>query len=297
LARGFEWAVTSGVSILIVLAVTLVALRSFRGLARKIENLMIEKAAVQAEGRDPEEVKKRISTLSNIVRAVGVVSIWAISLMIILKKIGLDIGPVIAGAGIVGVAVGFGAQNLVRDVISGFFILLENQIRVGDVATVNGTGGLVESINLRTVVLRDLAGVVHVFPNGDISTLANRTKEWSAMVYDIGVAYKEDTDRVCEVMREVAEGLRQDAEFGEHIIEPLEILGVDAFADSAVVIKARQKTRPIKQWFVGREYLRRLKKAFDEKDIEIPFPHRSIYFGEASKPIEALLKSETSTTT
>ena len=291
-SKTIEWAVTSGFAILAILLLTFLALYSFKSLAKRIEKATLEKTSSRTDLKDPEEIKKRISTLGGILRTTGVVAIWAIALMITLKKVGVDIGPIIAGAGIVGLAVGFGAQNLVRDIISGFFILFENQVRVGDVATVNGTGGIVESINLRTVVLRDLSGIVHIFPNGTISTLSNRTKGWSAMVFDIGVAYKEDTDRVSEVMIEVAEELRQDKFFGEKIIEPIEILGVDAFGDSSVVIKARQKTKPIQQWAVGREYLRRLKKAFDEKDIEIPFPHRSMYFGEASKPIEVLLKRE-----
>ncbi len=294
--RAIEWSVTSGIAVLVILILTFAALRSFRSLAKRIEKRMIENSTAPGETKDPEEVRKRIMTLSGILRTIGTSFIWTIAAMIIMKKLGVDIAPIIAGAGIVGLAVGFGAQNLVRDIISGFFILFENQIRVGDVATVNGTGGIVENINLRTVVMRDLSGVVHVFPNGTISTLSNRTKGWSAMVFDIGVAYKEDTDRVSEVMKEVAEELRQDASFGDKIIEPLEVLGVDAFGDSAVVIKARQKTKPIQQWTVGREYLRRLKKAFDQKDIEIPFPHRSLYFGEASKPIEVLLKSEGTST-
>ncbi len=177
-----------------------------------------------------------------------------------------------------------------RDVISGFFLILENQVRIGDVAVVNGTGGLVEQINFRTIVLRDLEGVVHVFPNGTVATLANRTHGWSAYVLDVGVAYKEDVDRVMAVMRRVSEEMRSEEPFAALMLEDIEIFGVDDFADSAVVIKARLKTRPIKQWEVGREYRRRLKQAFDREGIEIPFPHRSLYFGEASKPIEVRLQ-------
>lgn len=186
---------------------------------------------------------------------------------------------------------GFGAQNLVKDVISGFFMILENQVRVGDVAIVNGTGGLVEQINFRTIVLRDLSGVVHIFPNGSVNTLANMTREWSAYVLDIGVAYKENVDRVMDVMRAVGAELRADEKYGALMIEDIEISGVDKFDDSAVVIRARLKTLPIKQWEVGREYRRRLKHAFDREGIEIPFPHRSIYFGEASKPFRAALET------
>ncbi len=238
----------------------------------------------------PGQARKRVATLVGLLRTIAMVLLWAVVLVIVLDQIGLDVTPILAGAGIVGLAVGFGAQNIVRDLISGFFMVLENQVRVGDVAIVNGTGGLVEAITFRTIVLRDLAGVVHVFPNGTINTLSNMTKQWSGYVIDVGVAYKEDTDHVAEVMRRVAEELRQDPALGPMILEPIEIFGVDDFADSAVVIKARLKTYPIQQWNVGREYRRRLKKAFDAEGIEIPFPHRSIYVGEATKPFQVELK-------
>jgi small conductance mechanosensitive channel len=219
------------------------------------------------------------------------VAIWALAGVTVLGQLGLDITPILAGAGIVGLAVGFGAQNLVRDVISGFFVVLENQVRVGDVAIVNGTGGLVEAITFRTMVLRDLAGVVHVIPHGAVTSLANMTKGWSAYVLDVGVAYKEDTDRVVALMRTVAEELRTDPVYAAGILEPMEIFGVDEFAESQVTIKARLKTRPLEQWNVGREYRRRLKKAFDAAGIEIPFPHRSLYIGETSKPLPVLVQA------
>jgi small conductance mechanosensitive channel len=208
--------------------------------------------------------------------------------VIILGQVGLDVTPILAGAGILGLAVGFGAQNLVRDVISGFFLVLENHVRVGDVAVVNDTGGLVEAITYRVTVLRDLAGVVHVFPNGSITKLSNMTLRWSAYLMDIGVAYKEDTDRVVEVMKRVAEELRADPELGPRILGPLEVFGVDEFADSAVILKARLRTLPIEQWAVGREYRRRLKKAFDAEGIEIPFPHLSLYAGAQTRPFPQL---------
>ena len=162
-------------------------------------------------------------------------------------------------------------------------------MRVGDVAIVNGTGGLVEEINFRTMVLRDLSGTVHVFPNGTINTLSNMTKTWSAYVFELGVAYKENTDKVIEIVKEVASKLRDDPEFGPSILEPVEVYGVDKLGDSSVVIKGRIKTKPIRQWATGREFLRRVKQAFDEKGIEIPFPHRTFYFGEASPPVDLRL--------
>ena len=258
----------------------------------------LESALIMAGERTeavPGAAKKRVSTLVGMLRTIALVGLWAVVVIITLEQIGLNVTPILAGAGIMGLAVGFGAQNLVRDLISGFFLVLEDQVRVGDVAIVNGTGGLVEAISFRTIVLRDLSGVVHIFPNGTINTLSNMTKVWSGYVMDVGVAYKEDTDHVVEVMRRVGDELRQDPTLGPMILEPIEIFGVDEFADSAVIIKARLKTLPIQQWGVGREYRRRLKKAFDAEGIEIPFPHRSIYVGEATKPFQVQLKEAAAT--
>jgi len=232
----------------------------------------------------PGAARKRVQTLQGVIGTIAVVLIWFVVLLMALGQLGINIGPLLAGAGVFGLAIGFGAQNLVRDFVSGFFLILENQIRVGDVAMINGTGGLVERITFRTVTLRDLSAIVHTFPNGTIQTISNLTKDWSAYLMDIGVAYKEDTDRVVEVMRRVAEEMRAEPEYGSVMLEPLEVIGVDEFADSAVIIKARFKTQPLKQWFIGREYRRRLKKAFDAEGIEIPFPHRTIYTGEVTKP-------------
>ena len=241
---------------------------------------------IEKKSKFPSESKKRLETLFSIFFKIVYIILISIAVTIILSTLGVSIGPILTTAGIFGLAFSFGAQNLVRDIISGIFILYENQVRVGDVACINETRGLIEAINLRTIILRDFLGVVHIFPNGTITSLSNMTRGWSAMVFDIGVAYKEDPDKVMSVMEEVAEELRKDEKYEKDIIEPIEILGVDDFGDSAIVIKARIKTKPIKQWNIGREYRRRLKKAFDEKGIEIPFPHRSIYFGEASKPIQ-----------
>jgi small conductance mechanosensitive channel len=254
---------------------------------RNLEKRWIRRG--QAEGEPPSESVKRAETLVRLIRQGVYLVLWTAIGLVVLKEVGVEIGPILAGAGVAGLAVGFGAQNLVRDVIAGFFLILENQIRVGDVAIINGTGGLVEEVNFRTVVLRDLSGVVHVFPNGTINTLSNMTQEWSAYVFEIGVAYKENTDRVVAVMEGVLSELQADEIYGSLILEAPEIMGVDKFADSAVVIKGRIKTRPIRQWMVGREFLRRLKMAFDKEGIEIPFPHQTVYFGEASKPFDLRL--------
>ncbi|MBU4485651.1 MAG: mechanosensitive ion channel family protein [Candidatus Delongbacteria bacterium] len=238
------------------------------------------------------EAEKRIITLMGIVRRLGNLLIWLVFIMILLRKLGIDIAPILAGAGIIGLAVGFGAQELVRDFISGFFMLLEDQIRRGDYAIINGVGGMVEKIELRTITLRDMTGTVHIFQNGKIDTLSNMTKEWSAIVLEIGVAYKEDVDQVMQIMKEVGEELATDKELKDLIMEPIEILGLDKFADSSIIIKARIKTVPLSQWAIGREYRRRLKYAFDEKNIEIPFPHTTVYWGEAIKPLDLNIKKQ-----
>ncbi|MCC5789163.1 MAG: mechanosensitive ion channel family protein [Opitutales bacterium] len=254
-----------------------------KGLARLERRLQKQE---QAEGEPPSESSKRVETIVRLLRQASLIAVWVTVLLVVLREIGVEIAPILASAGILGLAVGIGAQNLVRDIIAGFFFILENQVRVGDVAVVNGTGGLVEKINFRTIVLRDLGGVVHVFPNGTVNTLSNLTSQWSAYIFDIGVAYKENTDRVIEIMKEVGRELKEDQEFGRFMLEEPEVFGVDQFANSAVVIKGRIRTRPIRQWAVGREFLRRVKFAFDEKGIEIPFPHQTLYIGEKSKPLD-----------
>ncbi len=278
------------IRILIILAAAFVisrmANRFIRGLRVRLVRIMAAHA-----GGEAQELEKRAATIGGILRKTIGVVIWTVALVIALRETGFDITPILAGAGVVGLAVGFGAQNLVRDVISGLFILLENQIRVNDVAVINGTGGLVEEINMRTTVLRSLDGTVHIFPNGAINSLSNMTREYSCYLFELGVAYKENTDRVVEVVKEVADALMKEPEFAESILAPIEFLGVDQFADSAVIIKARIKTVPIKQWMVGREMNRRIKLKFDELGIEIPFPHQSLYFGEASKPIRVQLEN------
>jgi moderate conductance mechanosensitive channel len=278
----------SSLRIILIVIAGLVALRIIRFFLQRLEAFLIR--TKEPSETVPGATKKRVVTLIGILRTIGRFVVWTLVLLISLDQMGVNVAPIIAGAGLLGLAIGFGAQNLVRDFIAGFFMILEDQVRVGDVAIINGTGGLVEAVTFRTIVLRDLAAVVHVFPNGSVNTLSNMTKQWSAYVIDVGVAYKEDTDRVVEVMREVAEELRQDPQFSGKILDPIEIFGVDNFGESEVTIKARLKTHPIQQWSVGREYRRRLKKAFDARGIEIPFPHRSLYVGEASKPFEMLVK-------
>ncbi|MFP3928332.1 MAG: mechanosensitive ion channel family protein [Desulfobacteraceae bacterium] len=199
--------------------------------------------------------------------------------IVILGSLGVDTTPILAGAGIVGLAVGFGAQTLVKDLINGLFILFEESIRVGDWADLGGKGGLVERVGLRTVRLRDLHGSVHVIPNSSIDILTNYSKEFSRAVMDIGIAYREDVDDVIEILKQIGQELREDPDFGGDILEPLEIFGLERFDDSAVVIRIRFTTKPLKQWGVRREFYRRMKRVFDEKGVEIPFPHMTVYMG------------------
>jgi len=287
--QGINWEliIFTSTRILLVLFLTWLGMVILRKILTQLEQRLLKQSKIT--GEPPSESEKRVETIIRLIRQATLIVLWVTTILIILKEIGVDVGPIIASAGIVGLAVGFGAQNLVRDFISGFFFILENQVRVGDVAIVNGTGGLVERVNFRTIVLRDIGGIVHIFPNGTISTLSNLTNGWSAYVFDIGVAYKENTDKVIEVMNRVGSEMKQDEILGSYMLEEPEIFGVDKFDNSAVVIKGRIKTKPIRQWQVGREYLRRIKLAFDDAGIEIPFPHQTLYFGEASKPIEVAL--------
>jgi small-conductance mechanosensitive channel len=270
--QAVDWAVQSGWKVLVIVVLMAIGIR----LSGMIAGRLFPKKKKESDA----EYKKRAETLSSVISYLLSVSIFAVGTVMILGEFEIEIGPILAAAGVVGLAVGFGAQHLVQDIISGFFILLDDQIRVGDVVQIADKGGLVEKLNLRMVVLRDLAGNVHYVRNGKIDVVTNMTKEYSRYVFDIGVAYREDVDEVIKVVKQVDEELRKDPELGRDILEPIEILGLDQFADSAVIIKARTKTKPIRQWAIGREFNRRLKMKFDEEDIEIPFPHVTLYMGQ-----------------
>ena len=273
-----KWFMVSGLRILLVIIGTLIATRLITAAIKKLEAILTGKPG------DSVEQQKRIRTLTGILRKTVKVSAFIVAVIIILTEVGVDIRPIITAAGIGGLALGFGAQSLVRDVISGFFMLLEDQIRVGDVVALNDTSGEVISLNLRTTVLRDLSGAVHIFPNGSINSVSNMTKDWSRYVIDVSVGYGEDVDYVMEVLKKIGDELHADPEFRQYILEPLDVLGVDNFGPSEIIIKAMITTVPLKQWFVGRELRRRIKKTFDELGIEIPFPHTTVYWGKTSRP-------------
>jgi len=283
--KAVDWLITQGPGIVVTLILGFVALKVATLLASNLTGFL------QRDKLD-FEFQKRADTLSGVVRWALQTGIIVVTLIMLLSKIGVEIGPIIAAAGIVGLAVGFGAQNLVQDVISGFFILLEDQVRVGDVVQLDGRGGLVERITLRMIVLRDLAGNVHYVRNGKIDVVTNMTKDYSRYVFNIGVAYREDVDEVIGVIKKVDDELRADPNFKDDIIQPIEVMGLDGFGDSALIIKARTTTKPIKQWRVGREFNRRLKIAFDKQGIEIPFPHLTLYPGKDKKGDSPSLKLE-----
>lgn len=222
----------------------------------------------------------RMRTLLAVARNALLVFLTLLAGLMVLSELGVDIAPLLAGAGVVGLAIGFGAQRMVQDVINGAFILFQDLMSVGDVVKLGDKAGLVEALSIRTVRLRDLAGVVHTIPFSSIEAVSNLTREFSFHVFDLGIAYREDVDEVTALIRSVGEELRTDPEVGPLILEPLEIFGLDAFGDSAIVIKGRIKTLPIKQWQVGRAFNRLIKQRFDEHGIEIPFPHRTLYFGQ-----------------
>ena len=274
--RSFEWATTSGFRVLLIAVALLILLALLKRGVAKLSSLY--------KGTLPSPAQMmRAYTLTHIIRDVARIVVLFVGLTMILSEVGVDLKPLLAAAGLGGLAIGFGAQSLVKDLISGFFILWENSVRIGDVVQIAGVAGLVEEVELRTIKLRDESGNLHVVPNGVIDKVKNLTKDYSYYVFDIAVAYRENVDEVMGVLQEIAEDLRRDSRFADDILEPLEMMGVDKFTDTAVMIKCRIKTEPLKQWRVGREMNRRIKNTFDAKGIEIPFPHQTSYWGEAKK--------------
>lgn len=256
--------------------VTLLAIVVWEGTSAAIVRYL---SKTDAEGK-PLARSSRVRSLLPVMRNLVFVILATMVVLIALSEFGVNIAPLLATAGVAGLAIGFGAQTLVKDVITGAFIMFEDSVAVGDVVKAGDHAGLVESLSIRSMRLRDFNGNVHIVPFSAVNQITNMTKEFSFYVFDLGIAYREDTDEVVKVLKEIGAELQADPNFGYMILEPLEVVGVDAFADSAVIIKARIKTAPIRQWTVGREMNRRIKKRFDELGIEIPFPHVTLYFGE-----------------
>ncbi len=271
LVETLVWLRTSGLRILVITIGGILLIRLLRAVADRILRLM-------ANGGQPAftEREKRARTLTSLLRTVGTTLVLIVAIMMTLREIGLDITPLIAGAGVAGLAIGFGAQSLIRDIIAGFFILLEDQFHVGDVIQAGGVSGEVERMTLRMTIVRDLQGAVHFIPNGEIKVASNLTKEWSRAVLEIGVGYDEDVDRVMAVLAEIGRDLANDHTFGRLVLEPPQVLGVEALADSQVTIRILARTLPLKQWDVARELRRRIKARFDREGIQIPYPHRVV---------------------
>ncbi|HCI86934.1 MAG TPA: hypothetical protein DHV68_08830 [Dehalococcoidia bacterium] len=273
-----NWLATDGLRILLILFMSWIATRiSRRVIPRVLSSIMLG----QASTAEHDEVLKRAETLSSVFVGATVALIYVSALFMVLTELSVPVGPVLGGFGVAGIAVGFGAQHLVRDLISGIFILAENQYRTGDVVTVAGVSGLVESINLRRTVLRDLDGQVHVIPNGEITVAANKTKYWSRVHLDVGVAYKEDVERVVEVLNEIGDEIAADPYFGLMLITPPQVLRLNSLDDSAVTFKILGDCKPMKQWEIMGEMRKRIKIRLDAEGIEIPFPHQTVYWGEA----------------
>ena len=268
-----SWSLNHGISILGV-AVAVIIVNSF---AHLFIEKTIRRVIKGASDTDPEAEKKREDTLIKVIHGVVRVLAWLIGGMMIVSEFGVDIGPHLAAAGVVGIAVGFGGQYLIRDVIAGLFIILENQYRVGDVICITGTCGSVEHINLRLTIIRDLDGVVHHIPNGEVSIASNLTKQYSRVNLDIGVGYSSDIEQVERVINQIGNDLATDVQWKDKIISAPQFVRVHDFADSSIVIKILGDTIPGAQWAVLGELRKRIKIAFDKEGIEIPFPQRVIH--------------------
>ncbi len=259
--------------ILLVLILTLIAIAGINMSSKRLVSIFMA-------GDENSEIRKRANTLSHMVVYFLVAVTIGLAIVLVLKELGIDIGPILAGAGVVGVALGFGAQSIVRDFISGFYIFWEDQIRVGDVIQIADKSGYVEAMTLRLVTLRDENGNVHYIPCGEIKMVTNMTKNFSRYVLKISLPYVTDVDKVIEMVKEIDEELRVDPEYGDDILEPIEIMGIDQFENNAIVLKARTKTKPIKQWRVGREFNRRLKLRLDKAGIEMPYSNISLVMAD-----------------
>jgi len=263
-----------------IIALRVVAIAVVAWIAGAVLARMIRIFRVRIAGRlhDAEQVR-RAETIGRVLRYLASVIVTLIAAVLILSELGVSVAPILGAAGVVGLAVGFGAQSLVKDYFTGFFLLLENQLTTGDVVRIADRSGLVEDVTLRFVRLRDYDGNVHFIPNNLITSVTNMSRGFAQAVIDVGVAYREDTDAVVETMREVGRGMRADEAFATRILADLEIAGVERWDDSAVILRCRFKVAPLEQWGIRREFLRRLKKAFDAQGIEIPFPHLTVYAG------------------
>ena len=263
----WAWALGPGVRVLVIVAVAIAITRVFHMFATRAA-----RRAEEYEGPFSERAK-RVNTLAGFLRRAAALFVYVVALIMVLHELGVSIAPILAGAGVAGIAIGFGAQSLIRDLLAGLFILGEDQFRVGDVIKTAGVSGQVERITLRVTQVRDLEGVVHIIPNGEIKVVSNLTKGFSRVSLDVGVGYREDLDRVIKLLEAVAGELAADPEYVKLILEPPVVLGVEALAESQVTIRLLAKTQPLRQWDVARELRKRIKAAFDREGIGTPYPH------------------------
>lgn len=282
-----DWLGTSGVKIAFIVVVML-------GLVKVFSLLIHHSFRITNRNKSAWDERKRTQTLTTLTQYIAGIVIVSVAVVLILRELGIQLGPIFAAAGVAGLVLGFGAQAMIKDMINGFFIMMDDEVRVGDIVEAAGKTGTVQKISLRMTVLRDLKGNVHYIPNGDIGVVTNMTKEYSYSLFDINVAYRENVDEVIAVIKEVDQDLRANPVYAEMMYaEPIEVLGLEHFGESAMVIRARIKTRPIKQWKVRREFNRLLKKKFDERGIQIPVPHLTIFTGQdkAGQPIPLALSA------
>jgi moderate conductance mechanosensitive channel len=284
-----SWFITHGTRIGLVFLISAATLMILGVVgSRTISTVVLRGTAGQSE----EEVQKRVNTLSGVLITAGQVFIIVISGFVILSELKINIAPILAGASVVGVALGLGAQNFVKDIIAGFFILMENQFRIGDVVNIAGVGGVVEDLNLRRTVLRDMDGTVHSIPNGQITVSSNLTKEWSRVNLDITVAYNTDLDHATEVINQVCKEIAGEAEWSSIIMKVPQVIRVENFGESGIDLKILGDTKPTQQWLVAGEIRKRVKKAFDKEGIDIPWPHVKVYFGNTPVPNEVAKKTD-----
>jgi len=281
-ATVWDWFLAHGIRIIIILVVGAV----FWLILRRILRPIVRRTMVRTKGESAKGVAKRCETLVGILTGTGRAGITVIVLLLILSELDIDIGPVLAGFGIAGIDVGFGAQYVIRDLIAGIFIIMENQYRVGDVARIADIPGLVEDITLRKTVLRDLDGIVHHVPNGEIRVASNYTRHFARVNLDISVAYGTDLDYAISVMNRVGLELAEDEDWKSIIMTPPQVLRVNNLGDSGIDIKMVGDVKPSEQWKITGELRLRMKKAFDSEGIEIPWPHTKVYFGNSlSEPM------------
>lgn len=276
-----SWETIEGYLDLPAIRIVLIAVGAL--IAVMLSRLVTRKIVARIERpteEDRREWELRAKTLARITNNFISIALIAVALFIILTELGIQIGPLLAAAGVAGLAIGFGAQSLVKDFLSGFFILLENQYRVGDVVKIGDLAGSVERLTLRITVLRDIQGIMHIIPNGAISSVSNMTYQWSRMLVDVGVAYKENVDKVIETLKSLSSEFFADEPWKTDLLEEPQVVGVEALADSQVTIRVMAKTKPLRQWDAMREFRRRIKNRFDKEGIEIPFPHRTVYMAK-----------------